>query len=77
MSVCIVHTACPTHLTVTSQLLDASEKPWCRLTREALQIEAAAVCAVVFMVDVGRNVVERNCVSSGDATKCPSFPSPL
>ena len=58
MSVCIVHTACPTHLTVTSQLLDASEKPWCRLTREALQIEAAAVCAVVFMVDVGRNVVK-------------------
>jgi hypothetical protein len=38
--------------------MDAVEKPWCRLTREALQIEAVLVCVGVRMVTVGRNVME-------------------
>ena len=58
MKVCISEIVCPTHLTLTPQLLDAVEKPWCRLTREALQIESAAVRVGVCMVAVGRNVLE-------------------
>jgi deoxyribose-phosphate aldolase len=58
MNVCIVYIACPTYLTLTSQQLDAVEKLWCRLTREALQIESAAVCVSVCMVALGRNVME-------------------
>jgi len=58
MKVCIVEISCPTYLTLTSQQLDAVEKPRFRLTREALQIESAAVCVGVCMVALGRNVME-------------------
>jgi uncharacterized protein YfaT (DUF1175 family) len=58
MNVCIVQTACPTQLTLTSQQLDAVEKPWCRLTREAILIAAAVVCVGVCMAAVDRNVME-------------------
>ena len=58
MKVCISEIVCPTHLTLTPQLLDAVEKPWCRLTREALQIKPPAVRVGVCMVAVGRNVME-------------------
>jgi hypothetical protein len=58
MKVCIVKTACPTHLTLTSQRLDAIEKPWFRLTRKAIQINATVVCIGVCKVALGRNLAE-------------------
>jgi hypothetical protein len=61
------------HLTLTSQQMDAVEKPWCRLTREALQIKAAVVCVSVCMVAPGRNVMEGIPGSSANANGCPSL----
>ena len=77
MNICIFETAYPTHLTVTSQQLDAFEKTSCRLTTEAILTAAAVVCVCVRSVALSRNVVEGSRVSSVNATECPCFSFPL
>jgi hypothetical protein len=77
MNVCIIETACPTHLTVMSRQSDAVEKPCCRLTREALRIEAAMVRVIVRLMALDRNVAEGIRVSSVNATEWPSSSFPL
>jgi len=69
---CVVETACATRLTVTSRQSDAFEKPRCRLTREALRIEATVVHVIVHLMALGRNVAEGIRVSSVNATEWPS-----